>query len=92
MATSSKLPKFLFFVYFFDASINFSFIVFSIVILGNKSDTSASNNKISLAKNFGIFESFMAFIKTSSSDDFKFDLLSYPAITNNDFTALKPKS
>lgn len=43
-------------------------------------------------RNLGMLESFIARISTSSSDDFKLALLSYPAITNNDFTALKPKS
>jgi hypothetical protein len=39
-----------------------------------------------------MFDYFIALIRTTYSDDLESFLLSYPAITKSDFTALKPKS
>jgi len=67
--------------------LRFSSSTTGIYIPGNKSYTIALNKGISLDKNLGILESFIALINTISSDYVGFALFKYPAITNTDFTA-----
>jgi len=64
----------------------------SIEQFGKRSTIIALNNGRSSFKNFGIFESFIAFIKRISSGILGFDLFNYPAIVKTDFTARIPKS
>jgi hypothetical protein len=59
---------------------------------GKRSEIKAWNNGRSSFKNFGILDSLMALIRTISSPRSCYDLLSDPAITSTDFTALIPKS
>ena len=59
---------------------------------GNRSYISAENSGKSSAKNFGMFESLIALISTTSSESVGLLLFKVPAITKTDFTALIPKS
>ena len=59
---------------------------------GNKSVIIPINSGKSCYKNFGMFESLIARISTTSSGNFDSFLLKAPAMTNTLFTALIPKS
>jgi hypothetical protein len=52
----------------------------------------AENNGKSSFRNLGTFESLIALISTISSSKSFYDLLSEPAMTRTDLTALIPKS
>jgi hypothetical protein len=59
---------------------------------GNKSCMRAENSGKSSFRNLGTFESLIALISTISSSKSFYDLLSEPAMTRTDLTALIPKS
>lgn len=59
---------------------------------GKRSEIIAENKGRSSFKNFGTLASLMALINTLSSLSWGLALFNEPAITNTDFTALRPKS
>lgn len=61
-------------------------------VVGKRSRISAVNRGISAFTNLGIFENFIALIRIESYSRLGSALLSDPAITSKDFTALIPKS
>ena len=62
------------------------------ITVGNKSWTIALNRGMSSQRNFGMFESLIALIKTADSSISGLAHFKEPAITRTDLTALIPKS